>query len=55
MTTKPIKIKKEILASKALAIMNENKITSLCVVSDSDKNKTIGIIHIHSILKNDIS
>jgi len=55
MTTKPIKIKKEILASKALAIMNENKITSLCVVSDFDKNKTIGIIHIHSILKNDIS
>ena len=55
MTKRPIKIKKEILASKALAIMNENKITSLCVVSDFDKNKTIGIIHIHSILKNDIS
>tara|TARA_B100000780_G_scaffold245938_1_gene190223 strand:+ start:284 stop:1255 length:972 start_codon:yes stop_codon:yes gene_type:complete len=55
MTKKPIKINKEILASKALAIMNDNKITSLCVTSSLDKNKTIGIIHIHNILKNDIS
>ena len=51
MTKKPIKIKKEILASKALAIMNNNKITSLCVVSNIDKNKTVGIIHIHNILE----
>ena len=45
-------------ASKALAIMNEKKITSLLVVSDKDitkKNKKlIGIIHIHSLLQSGI-
>ena len=42
-------------ASKALAIMNEKKITSLLVVSDKDykkKNKSlVGIIHIHFLLQ----
>ena len=41
-------------ASKALAICNEKKITSLLVVSDKDlskKNKRLrGIIHIHFLL-----
>ena len=45
-------------ASKALAIMNDKKITSLLVVSDKDKNKKDkvlkGIIHIHFLLKNGI-
>jgi arabinose-5-phosphate isomerase len=53
MTKKPITVNKEILAEKALAIMSEKKITSLCVNNSSDK--TIGIIHIHNILKNNIS
>jgi len=35
--------------------MNDNKITSLCVYNKKNKNKTIGIIHIHNILKNNIS
>mgnify|MGYP006144290777 FL=1 len=48
MTSNPIKIEKDILAVKALSIMNLKKITSLCV--NSAKNKTIGIIHIHHIL-----
>ena len=52
MTSNPIKIKKDILAVKALSIMNSKKITSLCV--NSAKNKTIGIIHIHHILDADI-
>ena len=55
MTKNPIKIDKEMLAVKALSIMNENKITSLCVYSKSNKSKTIGIIHIHSILENNIT
>jgi len=55
MTKNPIKVNKEILASKALSIMNDNKITSLCVNSISNKNKTIGIVHIHNILQNDMS
>ena len=44
---------KEVLAEKALAIMNEKKITSLCINNSS--NRTIGIIHIHNILENNIS
>ena len=55
MTKNPIKIDKEMLAVKALSVMNENKITSLCVYNKSNKSKTIGIIHIHSILENNIT
>ena len=55
MTKNPIKIDEEVLAAKALSIMNENKITSLCVYNKSNKSKTIGILHIHSILENNIT
>ena len=46
----PITVDKDLLAVKALKIMNDKKITSLCVHSKSKKNKTIGLIHIHNIL-----
>ena len=46
----PITVEKDLLAVKALKIMNDKKITSLCVNNKSKKNKTIGLIHIHSIL-----
>ncbi len=46
----PISVEKDMLAVKALKIMNDKKITSLCVHSKSKKNKTIGLIHIHNIL-----
>ena len=52
---KPISIEKDVLAAKALKIMNEKKITSLCVYSNSNKNKTIGLLHIHNILEANIS
>jgi arabinose-5-phosphate isomerase len=55
MTKNPIKVDKETLALKALSIMNDNKITSLCVNGSSNKNKIIGIIHIHNILENNIN
>jgi len=55
MTKNPIKVDKEILAIKALSIMNSKKITSLCVNSKGNKSKTIGIIHIHNILENNIT
>ena len=55
MTKNPISIEKSYLAAKALAIMNMNKITSLCVFDKKNKNKTIGIIHIHNLLQNNIS
>ena len=47
---KPISIGKEELAAKALKLMNEKKITSLCVHFKSKKDQTIGLIHIHNIL-----
>ena len=46
----PISVEKDLLAIKALKIMNDKKITSLCVHSKTKKNKTIGLIHIHNIL-----
>ncbi len=50
----PLVINESMPASKALAIMNEKKITSLLVVSDNHykkKNKSLkGIIHIHFLL-----
>ena len=55
MTKNPISIEKSHLAAKALAVMNMNKITSLCVFDKINKNKTIGIIHIHNLLQNNIS
>ena len=55
MSKNPISVEKDTLAAKALSIMNEKKITSLCVYSKGNKNKTIGIIHIHNILKSNIS
>ena len=48
MTKNPIKIDKNVLVEKAISIMNSRKITSLCI---NNKNKTIGIIHIHHLLE----
>jgi len=52
MTKKPISVSKDTLIFKALSIMNSKKITCLCVTNHLNKNKTIGIIHIHNILEN---
>ena len=58
MTKTPFVVNENMPASKALAIMNEKKITSLLVVSDKNykkKNKILkGIIHIHFLLQNGI-
>jgi arabinose-5-phosphate isomerase len=56
MTTKPIFINESALASKALALMNNKKITSLLVKGDKEsKKKNLvklkGIIHIHELLR----
>ena len=50
MTKNPISIDKDSLAVKALNLMNEKKITSLCVHSKKNKKRTIGILHIHTLL-----
>tara|TARA_B100000674_G_C37851280_1_gene920094 strand:- start:353 stop:1321 length:969 start_codon:yes stop_codon:yes gene_type:complete len=55
MTKNPISIDKDALAAKALELMNSKKITSLCVYNKKKKIKTIGVVHIHHILKSDIS
>ena len=55
MTKKPIKIDKNELAVKALSLMNNKKITSLCVFDKKNKKKTIGVLHIHHILQSNIS
>jgi len=58
LTKNPFVVNENMPASKALAIMNEKKITSLLVCSDKDykkKNKILkGIIHIHSLLERGI-
>ncbi|SVB30581.1 uncharacterized protein METZ01_LOCUS183435 [marine metagenome] len=57
MSKKPLYVGENTSAAKALSIMNEKKITSLIVSSDSDykKHKVFfkpkGILHIHSLLK----
>ena len=54
MTSNPIFVSENTLASKALSIMNQKKITSLCVTNENDfakKQKRLkGVIHIHSLL-----
>ncbi len=55
MTKNPISIDKDSLAVKALSLMNEKKITSLCVYNKKNKNKTIGILHIHTLLQSSVN
>ena len=55
MTKNPISVEKDMLAVKSLAIMSENKITSLCVHKKNNSKKTIGILHIHNILDGNIT
>ena len=55
MTKSPISIDKNALAAKALALMSNKKITSLCVHDKKNKHKTIGVLHIHNLLQSNIS
>ena len=54
MTKNPISVDKDVIAAKAIGIMNEKKITSLCVHSRSNRKKTVGILHIHNLISADI-
>ena len=42
MTKNPISVDKNILAAKALSLMNSKRITSLCVHNNKSKSKTVG-------------
>ena len=55
MTKNPLSVDKDMLAVKGLAIMSENKITSLCVHKKKSPKRTIGVLHIHNILDGNIS
>ena len=55
MKKNPIGIDKDELAAKALALMANKNITSLCVYNKKNKYKTIGVLHIHNILQSNIS
>ena len=54
MTKNPVSIEKNSLAAKALTLMNNKKITSLCVYEKKNKFKTIGVVHIHNILQSSV-
>ena len=55
MTKNPISLDKDILAAKALSLMNAKKITSLCIYDKKNKFKTIGVVHVHNILQSNVS
>ncbi len=55
MTKNPITIDKDALAAKAVLLMNNKKITSLCIFNKKNKSKTIGVLHIHNILQSNIT
>ena len=55
MTKKPVSVDKNELAAKALNLMNSKKITSLIVNNKQKPHKTIGFLHVHSILQSNIS
>ena len=51
MSKKPFTVEKNTLATDVLYQMNKIKITNICVFSKEDKKKTIGVIHIHNLIK----
>lgn len=54
MKKNPIFVNENMLAVEALSIMNNKKITALCVFKKS-KRKTTGLIHIHNLLNANIN
>ena len=52
MTKNPKTISKDVMASEAMKIMHDKKITNIFIVED---NKPIGVIHIHDLLNNGVA
>ena len=50
MSKKPFKVEENMLASKILFLMNKKKITNICVFNKKNKQKTIGVLHIHDLI-----
>ena len=55
MKKSPVTINKDTLAATALSIMNSKKITCLCVHQNKKIKKTVGLIHMHDILRSNIN
>ncbi len=55
MTKNPIGIDRNELAVKGLSLMNNKRITSLCIYDKKNKFKTIGVLSIHNILQSNVS
>ena len=54
MKKNPIMVHENTLAAEALSVMNNKKITALCVYK-KNKKKVTGIVHMHNILDANIT
>ena len=55
MKKNPLSVEENTLAASALSIMNTKKITTLCVHRKRKIKKTVGMLHMHDILKSNIT
>lgn len=51
MTKNPFMVNENVLATDVLNLMNKKKITGIFVHSKRDTKKTIGVIHIHDLIR----
>lgn len=51
MSKKPFIVEENMLASEVLSLMKKKKVTNICVFKKGNRKKTVGVIHIHSLLK----
>ena len=51
MTKNPYIVEEQTLATEVLSQMNKRKITNVCVYKNYNKRKTVGVLHIHNLVK----
>ena len=51
MTKNPYVVEEQTLATEVLSQMNKRKITNVCVFKSNNKRKTVGVLHIHNLVK----
>ncbi len=51
MTKNPYVVEEQTLATEVLSQMNKRKITNVCVFKNNNKRKTVGVLHIHNLVK----
>ena len=51
-TKNPFCVEENILATDVLKQMNKKQVTNVCVFKKGNKRKTVGVIHIHDLIKN---